>query len=307
VGDRRDVRDRDDDVTLVLGDDWPGAWDLLAFDRPDDWREVAAGLAWDLAGVCAAWVHLEAWHQDPVRMRSLRGRAALVAEVLRTDLPFLLDVGPSAPAGPGQPQLPLLYADEPALERLSERPDDLSWRTYFELPLHLRSELILARARPRLRARWLEDRGAAVDFEVLDPSDDDAFARALRATFEAGAPDADVQRWCAARDEEDRQLVDRVGAQVALQVECLLREQPATVLPLVEEGLALHLDDAALGAALHVAVRDHAVAGVCLVSHDGRSRAVLPATGSRDTLLRAVVAGIGLADRPSRPGPVGVW
>lgn len=278
---------------LVLGDDWPGAWDSLSFARPADWREVADELAWDIASVCAVWVHLEAHHQDWARMQSLRERGDLVADLLRRDLPFLLDVGPSAPAGQHQPQLPLLYADEPALERLTERPDDLSWRTYFALPLHLRSELILARARVHLRARWLRDRNAEVPLDPDEVADDQAFAARLRATFDIAAPDEEVARWCAARDLEDRSLVDRVGTQVALQVECLLRQQDATVLPLVEEGLALHLDDAALGAALHVATDDDGVpVGLCLVSHDGRPRAVLRTDGTPTSSLRALVAAV---------------
>lgn len=280
-------------VTLVIADDWPGAWAPLQFTRPADWRDVAGEVAWDLAAVCAAWVHLEAFHQDRRRSASLRDRADLVADLLRRDLPFLLAVGPSTPAGRDQPQLPLLYADEPALERLSERPEELSWRTYFALPLHLRSELILSRARVHLRARWLADRRAEVPTDPAEVADDGAFAARLRATFEPGAPDRDVARWCAARDAEDRALVDRVGAQVALQVECVLREQDATVLPLVEEGLALHLDDAALGAALHVATGgDGAPVGLCLVSHDGRPRSVLGTHGGADTALRDLVAAV---------------
>ncbi len=280
-------------ATLVIADDWPGAWAPLTFTRPSDWRDVADELAWDVASVCAAWVHLEAVHQDPRRMRSLRDRADLVADLLRRDLPFLLDVGPSTPAGRDQPQLPLLYADEPALERLSERPADLSWRTYFALPLHLRSELILARARVHLRARWLADRRGQVPMDPDVVADDLAFAQHLRATFEATASDDDVARWCAARDAEDRALVDRVGAQVALQVECILREQDATVLPMVEEGLALHLEDAALGAALHVATApDGQPVGLCLVSHDGRPRSVLACTGTADTPLRDLVGAV---------------
>ena len=277
---------------LVIADDWPGAWDHLQFTRPSDWREVADQLAWDLAAVCACWVHLEAFHQEPPRLRSVRDRADLVADLLRRDLPFLLDVGPSTPAGRDQPQLPLLYADEPALERLTERPDELSWRTYFALPLHLRSELILSRARVHLRARWLSDRRGEVPMDPDEVADDVVFARRLRATFDAAASDEDVARWCAARDAEDRALVDRVGAQVALQVECVLREQDATVLPLVEEGLALHLEDAALGAALHVATAEDAVVGLCLVSHDGRPRSVLPTRGAPDAPLRDLVASI---------------
>lgn len=280
--------------TLVLGDDWPGAWDSLRFTRPADWREVADELAWDLAAVCAAWVHLEAYHQDRARLASVRGRVDLVADLLRRDLPFLLDVGPSTPAGRQQPQLPLLYADEPAMERLTERPHEMSWRTYFALPLHLRSELILARARVHLRARWLADRGAPAPPDPDEVADDTAFAALLRGTFDAATDAATVQRWCVARDAEDRALVDHVGAQVALQVECVLREQAATVLPLVEEGLALHLDDAALGAALHVATAaDGAAVGLCLVSHDGRPRSVVPTSGAATAPLRELVGGVG--------------
>jgi hypothetical protein len=292
VGDPGDVRELSRGLTL--GDDWPGAWDALAFVRPDDWRDVAEQVAWDLAAVCAAWVHLEAWHVDRARMRSLRERVDLIADVLRTDLPFLLDVGPSTPAGPAQPQLPLLYADEPALERLTERPADLSWRTYFALPLHLRSELILARAQTALRARWLTDRGRPTDPDDPVVGDPPRFEDALRATFEPTAPDDDVARWATARDREDRDLVERVGAQVALQIECVLRDQPATMLPLVEEGLALHLEDAALGAALHVVVDGAQVVGLCLVSHDGRPRAVVATHGTADTPLRDLVARVGL-------------
>ncbi len=202
-------------------------------------------------------------------------------------------MGPSTPAGADQPQLPLLYADEPALERLSERPEEMSWRTYFALPLHLRSEMILSRARVHLRARWLADRRGEVPMDPSVVADDASFAALLRATFEPTAPDDDIARWCAARDAEDRALVDRVGAQVALQVECVLREQDATVLPLVEEGLALHLDDAALGAALHVVLdvsgSPSRPVGLCLVSHDGRPRSVVPTRGDPDSPLRALV------------------
>lgn len=291
-GDVRAAGRPSDSTALVIADDWPGAWDHLQFTRPADWREVAGQLAWDVAAVCACWLHLEAFHQDPVRLRSVRDRADLVADLLRRDLPFLLDVGPSTPAGQDQPQLPLLYADEPALERLSDRPDELSWRTYFAMPLHLRSELVLSRARVHLRARWLADRRGEVPLDPGEVADDVVFAARLRATFEAAASDADVARWCAARDAEDRALVDRVGAQVALQVECVLREQDATVLPLVEEGLALHLDDAALGAALHVATHGDIPVGLCLVSHDGRPRSVLPTRGRVGQPLRELVADV---------------
>ncbi len=130
---------------LVLGDDWPDAWEGLRFTRPGDWRDVADELAWDVAAVCAAWVHLEAFHQDRRRVTSLR-------------------------------------------------------------------------------------------------------------------------------------------------------EQDATVLPLVEEGLALHLDDAALGAALHVAVEEAGTpVGLCLVSHDGRPRSVVPTTGTATSTLRTLVAAVARA------------
>ncbi len=277
---------------MRIGDDWRGAWSHLAFTRPADWRDVANEIAWDIAAVCAGWVHFEAFNADRVRLQSLRERVDLVADVLRRDLPFMLAVGPSTPAGSAQPQLPLLYADEPALERLSERPDELSWRTYFALPLHLQSELILSRSRPHLRARWLADRGGVVPSNPDEVTDDVRFEARLRATFPTTASDDDVARWCAARDAEDRALVDRVGAQVALQVECILREQDATVLPLIEEGLALHMEDAALGAALHVVADAQGLpVGLCLVSHDGRPRSVVPAAGDPRDDLRTLVAG----------------
>lgn len=278
------------DPFLILADDWPGAWDALDFERPDDWREVAAELAWDVAAVCGVWVYLEAAHQDMVRTVSLRRRAQIVADTLRDDLPFMLDVGPSAPAGPGQPQLPLLLGDDPGLERLSERSSDLSWRTYFALPLHLRTELVLRRAAGALRAVWLGERGV----EVGDDASTEATMAAIRDRHGATADMTDIQRWVADREREDRDLVDHVGAQVALQVECLLRKQLPTVLPLVEEGLALHLEDAALGAAVHVRVdgRGNPV-GLCLVSYDGRPRAVLATTGDPETPLRSLVAAVG--------------
>ena len=279
------------DPFLILADDWPGAWDAIDFERPDDWRDVAAQLAWDVAAVCGAWVYLEANHQDPVRTRSLRRRAQIVADALRDDLPFMLDVGPSAPAGPGQPQLPLLLGDDPGLERLSERSGDLSWRTYFALPLHLRSDLVLRRAAGPLRTVWLAERGV----EVTADASTEATMAAIRDRFGPAVDMGDIQQWVSNREHEDRDLVDRVGAQVALQVECLLREQLPTVLPLVEEGLALHLEDAALGAAVHVRVdgRGNPV-GLCLVSHDGRPRAVLATSGGPETELRALVAAVGV-------------
>lgn len=278
------------DPYLILADDWPGAWDALDFERPDDWREVASELAWDVAAVCGAWVYLEANHQDDGRTRSLRRRAQIVADTLREDLPFMLDVGPSAPAGPGQPQLPLLLGDDPGLERLSDRSTDLSWRTYFALPLHLRTDLVLHRAAGALRAVWLAERGV----DVADHAGTEEVMAAIRARFGPTADLADIQRWIAQREHEDRDLVDHVGAQVALQVECLLRKQLPTVLPLVEEGLALHLEDAALGAALHVRVDGGGrPVGLCLVSYDGRPRAVLVTSGEPETDLRELVAAVG--------------
>lgn len=278
------------DPYLILADEWPGAWDQLDFERPDDWREVAIELAWDVAAVCGAWVHLEASHQDARRMRSLRQRAQVVADTIREDLPFMLDVGPSAPGGTGQPQLPLLLSDDPGLERLSERRTDLSWRTYFALPLHQRSDLVLHRAAGGLRAIWVLERG----LEVGPDASTEEIMAAIRSRFGPTADLADIQRWASSREREDRALVDNVGAQVALQVECLLREQVPTVLPLVEEGLALHLEDAALGAALHVKVDGAGrPVGLCLVSYDGRPRAVLPTAGQPETDLRDLVAAVG--------------
>lgn len=278
------------DPFLILADDWPGAWDALDFERPDDWREVAAELAWDVAAVCGAWVYLEAHHQDRARTASLRRRAQIVADTLRDDLPFMVDVGPSSPAGPGQPQLPLLLGDDPGLERLSDRAGDMSWRTYFALPLHLRTDLVLHRTAATLRKVWMAERG----IEVAGDGSTEEAIHAIRERFGPAIDFADIQRWVADREREDRDLVDHVGGQVALQIECLLRKQVPTVLPLVEEGLALHLEDAALGAALHVRVDGAGrPVGLCLVSYDGRPRAVLTTSGEPETDLRQLVAAVG--------------
>ena len=221
----------------VLGDEWPGAWAPVVWSRPDDWRDVAGQVVWEVAVAAAGWVHLETAPEDAalgVRVRDVLWR---LAAVLQDDLPWFLGVGPTTPAGPGQPQLPMVDLDNDPLERLSDRGIELSWHGHFAVTMQERRPTLLARA---------------------DHPDD---------------PDADL-------------LAANLMAQVAMQVEWLLRDQQPTVLPFVEESLALHLEDAALGAALHVVVSDGLPVGLCLVSHDGRPRGALPLQGAdrRDDL-----------------------
>ena len=216
-----DVRER------VLGDDWPGAWEPVSWSRPDDWRDVAAQVVWEVAVAAAGWVHLESSPEDEGRGRRVREVLWAVAAALQDDLPWFLGVGPTTPAGPGQPQLPMVDLDDEPLERLSERGIELSWHGHFAVTMQERRPTLLGRA---------------------------------------GQPD----------DPEADRLAANLLAQVAMQVEWLLRDQEPTVLPFLEESLALHLEDAALGAALHVVVAAGRPVGLCLVSHDGRPRGVLP-------------------------------
>ena len=277
---------------LTIADDWEGAWRPLPWSRPDDWRDVADLLAWDVAAVGAGWAHFEAAHQLPERQASLRLRLDELADVVAADLPFLLGVGPTAPAEGVQPRLPLLLPDDPPLERLQERPRDMSWRMYFWLTLRGNLDRMLQRAAPALRAQALDDLGrlpSGLDAAAL--SDDEVFRALL----------ADNDGWWANRAAEDRELAERLGEQVALQVECLLRDQLPTVLPLLEESIAVGVEDAALGGAIHVETdADGQPVALRLVSHDGRPRAPVWTSGRRGAPLRALIAGAGLGDL-SRP------
>lgn len=277
---------------LTIADDWEGAWHPLPWSRPDDWRDVANLLAWDVAAVGAGWAHLEAAHQLPDRQVSLRLRLDELAEVVADDLPYLLGVGPTAPAEGVQPRLPLLLPDDPPLERLYERPRDMSWRLYFWMNLKGNVDRILHRAAPGLRAQALEDLGrlpSGLDIGLL--GDDTRFHALLP------ADDA----WWAGRTIEDRELAERLGEQVALQVECLLRDQLPTVLPLLEESIAVGVEDAALGGAVHVETdADDQPVALRLVSHDGRPRAPVWTAGRQGAPLRQLIAGAGLGDL-SRP------
>lgn len=277
---------------LTIADEWPGAWELLPWSRPDDWRDVAGLLAWDVAAVGAGWVHLEAAHQSPERQVSLRLRLDELADVFAADLPFLLGVGPTAPDEDVQPRLPFVLPDDPPLEPLRERPSDMSWRMYFWMTLRGNLRQTLHRAAPRLRWQALEDLGRlppGLDEAVL--RDDDAFLSLV------GADGA----WWRTRASEDHTLAERLAEQVALQVECLLRNQLPTVLPLLEESIAVGVEDAALGGAVHVETDDHGQpVALRLVSHDGRPRAPVWTSGRSDAPLRDLIAGAGLGDL-SRP------
>ncbi|MFP5308131.1 MAG: hypothetical protein ACLGIR_00955 [Actinomycetes bacterium] len=285
-------------MDLTIADDWPGAWDLVPWSRPDDWREVAGLIAWDVAAVAAGWVHMEATHQTPARQASFRLRLDVLAETVDDDLPYLLGVGPTMPADDVQPSLPLLIPDDPPLERLTERPDDLSWRMYFWMMLEQNLDRTVSRAAVGLRAQALEDRGDARPVEPDDLLDDERFLDRLAATF--GPHDgarAEAQRWWSVRTDEDRALAHRLGEQVALQVECILRDQLPTVLPLLEESLAVSVEDAALGGAIHVECDDAGTpAALRLVSHDGRPRAPVWCAGTAGADLRELIETAGLAD-----------
>lgn len=280
-------------MTLTIADEWPGAWDVVPWSRPDDWRDVARMIAWDVAAVGAGWVHLEAHHQVPERQRSYRLRLDVLTEVIAADLPYLLGVGPTAPNADDQPQLPLLLPDDPPLERLGERPAELSWRMYFWMTLQRSLPRTVRRAAGDLRWQALEDRGRTLT--GLDPDDlvdDDRFEALL------GGDTA----WWAAREREDLALAERVGEQVALQVEIILRDQLPTVLPLLEESIAVGVEDAALGGAVHVETdADDRPVALRLVSHDGRPRAAVWTTGPRHAPLRELIAAAGLADLATGP------
>lgn len=273
---------------LTIADDWQDAWRLVPWSRPDDWRDVAGLLAWDIAAVGAGWVHFEATHQVPERQMSLRLRLDELAEVFAADLPFLLGVGPTAPDEDVQPRLPLLLADDPPLEPLRERPSDMSWRMYFWMTLRANIDQTLRRAAPRLRWQALDDLGrlpAGLDEAVL--TDDDTFLSLL----------GDDVGWWAVRTAEDHTLAERLAEQVALQVECILRDQLPTVLPLLEESIAVGVEDAALGGAIHVETdEDGQPVALRLVSHDGRPRAPVWTAGRRDVPLRDLIAAAGLGD-----------
>ncbi|HEX9889587.1 MAG TPA: hypothetical protein VGA69_08935 [Nitriliruptorales bacterium] len=256
---------------LTIADEWPGAWEVIAWSRPDDWREVARLVRWDVAIVGAAWVHLEAAAESAADQAEIRSEVAELAAVLAADLPFFLGVSPSMPDADLQPQLPLVLPDDPPLEPLRERPDDLSWRMYFWMVMREHVELIVERAQPLLRARGL----------------------AVEAASSPGTEDDVLEGWMATRARRLRDLCERLAEQVAFQVEWVLRSQTPALVALLEESLAVRVDDAALGAALHVE-RDRAGAPVALrlVSHDGRPRGAVRTRGragaSLQTLLRNV-------------------
>jgi hypothetical protein len=294
-------------MELTIADEWPGAWDVVPWSRPDDWRDVAGLIAWDVAAVAAGWIHMEATHQTPARQTSFRLRLDVVAETVEADLPYLLGVGPTMPGDAVQPSLPLLIPDDPPLERLTERPEDLSWRMYFWMMLEQNLDRTVTRAAAGLRAQALEDRGDARPVEPDDLLDDDRFLERLAATF--GPHDGarlEAQRWWSVRADEDRALAHRFGEQVALQVECILRDQLPTVLPLLEESLAVGVEDAALGGAIHVECDEDATpVALRLVSHDGRPRAPVWCAGGPGSELRELIETAGLADlhRPANARP----
>lgn len=235
---------------LVLGDDWPGAWDLVDWARPEDWRDVSDQVVWEVAVAAAAWVFLEASPDDTSLHDGVRDALWRVAEVLQDDLPWFLGVGPTTPAGRGQPQLPMVDLDNDPLERLSERPDGLSWHGHFALTMQERRATCLRRA--------------------------------------------DVVGLHGLGEDVVDQLTANLMAQVATQVEWLLRDQEPTMLPFLEESLACHLEDAALGAALHVVTDGDRAIGLCLVSHDGRPRGMLPVRAPDGAHLADLVAALAL-------------
>lgn len=229
----------------VLGDDWPGAWDAVSWERPEDWRDVVDQLVWDVAVAAAGWVWLEAAHDQPSEQDHIRHVLWELTEVFQADLPWFLGVGPTTPRGRDQPQLPMIDFDADPLERLSERPADVSWQGHFAVKAQERVTTALKRA-------------------GLDEDDQTAL-----------------------------RLAGNLGSQLALQVEWLLRDQEPTLLPFIEELLALHLDDAALGAALHVVVDEGELPiGLCLVSHDGRPRATLAVRGDAASTLHDLVTSL---------------
>jgi hypothetical protein len=270
----------------TLGDDWHGAWDEVPWSRPDDWREVADLLAWDMARLGAGWAHLEAAHQRSTDQRSVMRRLDALSSVLRADLPYLLGVGPTSADAADQPQLPLILPDEPPLENLADRPGELSWRLYFWMVLESTLDRALDRATPLLRRAALEDRGA---IELPDNVDGAALTHALAPTFPPGTTTVEIERWWHRRAAEDRGLGRALGEQIALQVELLLREQMPTVLPLLEESIAVGIEDAALGGAIHVETFKGRPAALRLVSYEGVHRAPIWLDGDPDATLRELV------------------
>lgn len=274
-------------MRLTLGDDWPGAWDEVPWARPDDWRAVADELAWDVARLGAGWVHLEAAHQRSADQRSILSRLLVLTDVLAADLPYLLGVGPTKADDASQPQLPLLLPDEPPMENLAERPGELSWRLYFWMVLEQTLDRALDRAQPELRRHALADRG------ITEPLDDDDLTDALATTFPPGTTGVEVERWWHRRAEKDRNLGRALGHQVALQVEFLLREQLPTVLPMLEEAIALEVEDAALGGAVHVETLRGRPVALRLVTFEGIQRAPVWLDADPDATLRELVAAAG--------------
>lgn len=280
---------------LTIADDWAGARDLVAWHRPDDWREVASLVRWDIAVVGASWVHLEAAAESAADQAQIRAEAASLAQVLSADLPFFLGVGPSMPDAGRQPQLPLFLADDPPVELLAERPVDLSWRMYFWMVLREQVDRVVDRARPALRLQALRSRGRdRYDVDVADLADDARYLRLLAATFPAGTHDDVVSGWAASRARRQVDLAERLCEQVAFQVEWILRSQSPPLVALVEEALAVRVEDAALGAALHIETDETgAPRALRLVSHDGRPRGAVRASGRPTDDLDALVRSVG--------------
>lgn len=278
-------------MRLTLGDDWRGAWDEVPWSRPDDWRDVADQLAWDMALLGAGWAHLEAAHQTPGQQRAVVDRLDAISEVVVADLPYLLGVGPTSPSAPDQPQLPLTLPDEPAMESLAERPGELSWRLYFWMVLEQTLDRALDRATPTLRRLALRDRGIIVTDELPDDTGD--VLDLLAPTFPAGTTAVEVERWWHRRAAQDRSLGRALGEQVALQVEFLLRQQAPTVLPLFEECLAVGIEDAALGGAVHVETHRTRPVSLRLVSFEGVTRAPVWLDGDPDATLRELIRAAG--------------
>ncbi len=270
----------------TLGDDWHGAWDEVPWSRPDDWRDVADQLAWDMARLGAGWAHLEAAHQRSEDQRCVMRRLEVLSDVLSSDLPYLLGVGPTAADEASQPQLPLVLPDEPPLENLADRPGELSWRLYFWMVLESTLDRALDRATPQLRRLALSDRGIA---DAPDELDGAALIELIAPTFPAGTTAVEVERWWHRRAAEDRNLGRALGEQIALQVELLLREQMPTVLPLLEESIAVSVEDAALGGAINVETSKGRPVALRLVSFEGVARAPVWLDGDPDATLRELI------------------
>jgi len=274
-------------MRLTIGDDWFGAWDEVPWSRPNDWRAVSDQLAWDIARLGAGWAHLEAAHQRSSAQRSIISRLQVLSEVLSADLPYLLGVGPSHADDPNQPQLPLLLPDEPPMENLAERPGELSWRLYFWMVLEQTLDRALDRAQPDLRRLALADRG------IEDPPADDELTDALATTFPPGTTGVEVERWWHRRAEVDRNLGRSLAEQVALQVELLLREQLPTVLPMLEEAVAVGVEDAALGGAINVETLRGRPVALRLVTYEGIQRAPVWLDADPEASLREVILATG--------------